>query len=107
MTLYSSTRGKVKNRMFEETVFMGLADDGGLMVPDDFPNVQKNLREWESLNFKELSLEIMYLLISSREFRRNSFTVSIDSKSKIISIDKSVEEKIDLAITSSLDSNLK
>ena len=29
MTLYSSTRGQVKNLVFEETVMMGLADDGG------------------------------------------------------------------------------
>ncbi|HIO60451.1 MAG TPA: hypothetical protein EYN39_01295, partial [Deltaproteobacteria bacterium] len=30
MTSYSSTRGQVKNLLFEEAVMMGLADDGGL-----------------------------------------------------------------------------
>ena len=37
MTRYSSTRGQVKNLLFEEAVMMGLANDGGLLVPDESP----------------------------------------------------------------------
>tara|TARA_Y100001970_G_C14214163_1_gene848672 strand:- start:954 stop:2363 length:1410 start_codon:yes stop_codon:yes gene_type:complete len=61
MTLYSSTRGKVKNISFEETVMMGLADDGGLLIPNKLPQVNENLKKWRSLDYKELSLEIISL----------------------------------------------
>ena len=36
---YSSTRGAVKGIGFKEAVMMGLAEDGGLLVPDEFPQV--------------------------------------------------------------------
>ena len=61
MTLYSSTRGQVQNLTFEETVMMGLADDGGLLIPNELPNVSKKLKKWRNLGYKELSLEIMDL----------------------------------------------
>jgi len=63
---YSSTRGQVKNLMFEDTVMMGLADDGGLLVPNELPFVESNLDKWRALNFTELSLEIMLLFTSGR-----------------------------------------
>ena len=66
MTRYSSTRGEVKNLLFEEAVMMGLADDGGLLVPTEFPDVRSMLPEWRSLDFTDLSLEIMLLFISGR-----------------------------------------
>ncbi len=64
MPFYSSTRGKVKNLIFEDTVMMGLADDGGLLVPNELPQVSKKLKKWRSLGYKELSLEIMNLFTS-------------------------------------------
>ena len=64
MTLYSSTRGQVKNLTFEETVMMGLADDGGLLVPNEFPQVSNKLKKWRSLEYKELSLELIDLFTS-------------------------------------------
>ena len=73
MTRYSSTRGQVKNLLFEEAVMMGLADDGGLLVPDEFPHVGNKLLEWRALNFTELSLEIMLLFTSGR-IPREEFT---------------------------------
>jgi len=66
MTRYSSTRGQVKNLLFEEAVMMGLADDGGLLVPTEFPDVRSMLSEWRSLDFTALSLEIMLLFTSGR-----------------------------------------
>ncbi len=52
---------------------MGLADDGGLLVPDELPHVGYKLREWRALNFTELSLEIMLLFTSGR-IPREEFT---------------------------------
>ena len=63
---YSSTRGQVKNLMFEDAVMMGLADDGGLLVPNELPFVESNLDKWRLLSFTELSLEIMLLFTSGR-----------------------------------------
>ena len=45
---------------------MGLADDGGLLVPDEFPQVKSKFHEWRALSFSELSLEIMVLFTSGR-----------------------------------------
>jgi len=61
MTLYSSTRGRVNNLLFEETVMMGLANDGGLLVPNELPLIRKKLTKWRTLEFTELSLEIIHL----------------------------------------------
>ena len=61
MTLYSSTRGKVKNLLFEEAVMMGLADDRGLLVPSEFPDVRSKLQEWSSLDFTDLSLSLIHI----------------------------------------------
>ena len=63
---YSSTRGQVKNLLFEDAVMMGLADDGGLLVPNELPCVKSNLDKWRTLNFTELSIEIMILFTSGR-----------------------------------------
>ena len=61
---YSSTRGQVKNLLFEDAVMMGLADDGGLLVPNELPFIESNLDKWRPLSFTELSLEIMLLFTS-------------------------------------------
>ena len=63
---YSSTRGQVKNLLFEDAVMMGLADDGGLLVPNELPFVESYLDKWRTLPFTELSLEIMLLFTSGR-----------------------------------------
>ncbi|MBW4082403.1 threonine synthase [Paenibacillus sp. S150] len=56
---YISTRGNVKAKGFIDTVLMGLADDGGLMVPLQIPVIlPEKLEEWRSLSFQELFLEI-------------------------------------------------
>lgn len=43
---YISTRGKVAARGFIDTVLMGLADDGGLMVPAEIPVISP--RSWKN-----------------------------------------------------------
>ena len=37
--LFHSTRGNDNNKTFEEVLMKGLADDGGLFVPDSWPQV--------------------------------------------------------------------
>lgn len=56
---YISTRGNVEPKGFIDTVLMGLADDGGLMVPSEIPVVSAaTLEEWRSLSYQELFLKI-------------------------------------------------
>jgi|TARA_B100001250_G_scaffold214346_1_gene183888 threonine synthase len=81
MTLYSSTRGQVKNLLFEEAVMMGLADDRGLLVPSEFPDVRSKLQEWSSLDFTDLSLEIMQLFTSGK-IPRDELKLLIDRSYK-------------------------
>ena len=57
---YVSTRGKVSPVGFADAVMMGLATDGGLLVPAIVPQVDgETLRAWSRLSFQDLALEIM------------------------------------------------
>ena len=38
---------------------MGLASDGGLMVPDAVPDVSVKLQNWSSLTYPELAFEVI------------------------------------------------
>ncbi|MBF0279062.1 MAG: threonine synthase [SAR324 cluster bacterium] len=56
---HKSTRGMIQGLSFEEAVMMGLADDGGLLVPECIPQVQKNFKKWSRYSFPELSWTLM------------------------------------------------
>ena len=60
---YFSTRGGVRGLSFQETVMMGLAEDGGLLVPEQLPQVSDRLSQWMNLDFQQLCLEIMKLFV--------------------------------------------
>jgi threonine synthase len=57
---YLSTRGGVEPVSFSQAVMMGLATDGGLLLPTSFPQVdQTTLKRWTGLPFEELAVEVM------------------------------------------------
>ena len=57
---YCSTRGQVKGLDFSEAVMMGLADDGGLLLPEEIPKVsRKTLQQMSRLSYPELALQII------------------------------------------------
>lgn len=58
---YKSSRGGVKGLSFIDAFLMGLADDGGLIVPEYVPKVE--LDRLESLSYKDLAFEIFKLFI--------------------------------------------
>lgn len=60
---YISTRGGVAPVDFRSAVMMGLADDGGLLVPECIPDVKNRLADWRSLPYPELAYEVMSLFI--------------------------------------------
>jgi threonine synthase len=60
---YISTRGGIKPVSFRESVMMGLARDGGLLLPETIPNVENHLEEWKKLTYVDLAIEIMKLYV--------------------------------------------
>ena len=60
---YISTRGGVEPISFKDAVMMGMASDGGLLIPEKFPDVSAKLQDWKSLTFQELAFEIFSLYI--------------------------------------------
>ncbi len=56
---FVSTRGKVNGIGFIDTVLMGLATDGGLLVPEKIPQIPaEKLKELSGLSYQELAYEI-------------------------------------------------
>lgn len=59
---YVSTRGSTAPLGFIESVLMGLADDGGLLVPEHLPQLSEaTLSAWSRLSFQELTAELLSL----------------------------------------------
>ena len=57
---YCSTRGKVQGLSFSEAVMMGLADDGGLLLPEEIPVLSKDeLQQLSHLPYPELAFQII------------------------------------------------
>ena len=58
---YCSTRGGVEGISFTDSLLMGLASDGGLLVPETIPDVSERLDELRELDFVALAQEIIAL----------------------------------------------
>ncbi len=59
---YISTRGEITPINFKEAVMMGLATDGGLLLPEHIPAIAPaTLAAWQTLSYQELALAIISL----------------------------------------------
>lgn len=59
---YISTRGNTPKMQFSDVLLMGLAPDGGLMLPESYPKIDvATLDKWRHLSYTELAFEIMSL----------------------------------------------
>lgn len=59
---YISTRGKTPKMQFSDVLLMGLAPDGGLMLPEEYPQIDDaTLTKWRTLSYPALAFEIMQL----------------------------------------------
>jgi threonine synthase len=57
---YLSTRGKVTPIPFTQAVLMGLAEDGGLLLPRTIPRIGSDtFASWQKLSYPELAFEVM------------------------------------------------
>lgn len=57
--LYKSTRGSEKKVSAAEAILQGIAEDGGLFVPEAIPTLDKSLTDLVSLSYKELAFTIL------------------------------------------------
>lgn len=57
---YISTRGNAPAKTFTEILLGGLASDGGLYLPEQYPQVTRaELDTWRSLSYAELAFEVL------------------------------------------------
>jgi threonine synthase len=64
---YLSTRGKMAPARFREVLLEGLAPDGGLVVPAEYPRVDAALTRWRPLPYAQLALEVLALFADDYE----------------------------------------
>ena len=61
---YISTRGGIAPLRFQDAVMMGLARDGGLLLPETLPRVDADaLARWQHLPYQYLAREVLSLFI--------------------------------------------
>lgn len=57
---YISTRGGINPIPFKDAIMMGLASDGGLLLPESYPAVtREQLESWRRLKYPELAFEVI------------------------------------------------
>ena len=56
-----STRGKSKKMLALDAVLQGIADDGGLFVPERFPRIDlETLLEWGKLPYAQCAAKVLF-----------------------------------------------
>jgi len=64
MMKFISTRGGGRPVSFDEAVLNGFAEDGGLYVPQEIPQLSlEQLRRWQELDYVDLAEEVLSLFI--------------------------------------------
>jgi len=88
---YISTRGGIAPVSFKEAVMMGLATDGGLLLPENLPKVDDSiLSQWDELDYLELAHKIFSIFIESgageifRPKFRRFVKIAADSNTSIL-----------------------
>ncbi|MBP1751417.1 MAG: thrC [Geobacteraceae bacterium] len=57
---YISTRGNINPVSFKDAVMMGLATDGGLLLPERIPAIAKSTFDsWKNLSYLDLAFEVI------------------------------------------------
>ena len=57
---YISTRGGIQPIPFKDAVMMGLATDGGLLLPESYPAItQEDLNAWRKLSYPQLAFQVI------------------------------------------------
>ena len=80
--LYGSTRGNGEKITASMAILKGLAEDGGLFVPDSIPALDVPLRELLGKSYQEIAYQVMSRLLTdfTEEELRNCINKAYDSK---------------------------
>lgn len=80
--LYSSTRGNGKKVTASQAILQGLAEDGGLFVPNQIPAFENTLEEFAQMSYQETAYAVMKLLLTdfTEEELKHCINSAYDSK---------------------------
>jgi threonine synthase len=88
---YLSTRGHPDRKRFCEILLEGLAPDGGLYLPEHYPQVDAaTLARWRTLSYADLAFEVLSLYIDDipapdlRAICRKTYTEAVFGTPKIV-----------------------
>ena len=56
---FQSTRGLEQGVASAEAILRGIAKDGGLYVPESFPNLYDSLKKEKGLSYEELAFKVI------------------------------------------------
>src|SRR3954466_1787934 len=103
---YISTRGEQTPRSFSEILLEGLAPDGGLYLPERYPQVDAaTLAKWRGLPYAELAFEILSLYVDDipaddlRAICRKTYTAEVFGTREIVPLKKLEEGVFLLALS--------
>src|SRR3954465_6914204 len=92
---YISTRGDQTPRSFSEILLEGLAPDGGLYLPERYPQVDApTLARWRKLPYHALAFEILSLYIDDipaadlRALCARTYTAAVFGTPEIVPLKK-------------------
>ncbi|MBQ7942658.1 MAG: threonine synthase [Lachnospiraceae bacterium] len=82
MLFYRSTRSKNETVKASEAILKGLANDGGLFVPESIPALDKSLEELSQMTYQETAYEVMKLFLTdfTEEELKDCINKAYDSK---------------------------
>ncbi len=88
---YTSTRGEAAARSFDDILLEGLAPDGGLYLPEDYPRIDRaQLEAWRGLDYADLAFAVLrpYLGASDdaalRALLRATYTAQVFGSAEIV-----------------------
>ena len=95
---FVSTRGQAGSVSFSEAVAQGLAPDGGLYLPSEFPDITPFLSDWENMSYSELCFSFFRLFATDinentlREIVEDSYSrFSHNEIAPIVSLDENLK----------------
>ncbi len=80
--MYSSTRNAGEKVLASKAVLQGLAEDGGLYVPDRLPGLEIGFQDMVSMDYRQIAYEVMKLFLTdyTKEELMHCINSAYDSK---------------------------
>ena len=80
--LYNSTRDDKVSVTASQAILKGLADDGGLFVPNSIPKLDVSVKELSAMSYQQIAYEVMKLFLTdfTEDELKNCIEKAYDSK---------------------------